>query len=219
MCAATLVRASSKSDESDIVITAAHCAQGASPQLEILAGAHSLADTKTGQQRVTVKKVMVHPRYGSETGANDIAIVKLAKPIKFSSQIQPACLPAPTDTLSDTTPAVAVGWGALARAPSLPGLLMQVPALSLNLSECAPRLGPRVPQNSMFCVKMPERVEDCAGDNGTPLLTQSATGFVLTGVASSGAACAGADKPGIYTRVSNYRQWINSQIAAMTSVK
>lgn len=46
--------------------------------------------------------------------ANDIAVVKLAQPIKFSQTIQPACLPAGrNDVIADGKYGLVAGWGAL----------------------------------------------------------------------------------------------------------
>lgn len=42
-----------------------------------------------------VETIITHHRYQSETYNNDIALMKLAKPIKFSRFILPACLPEP----------------------------------------------------------------------------------------------------------------------------
>lgn len=40
-----------------------------------------------------VEAIITHHRYQSGTYQNDIALIKLAKPIKFSRFILPACLP------------------------------------------------------------------------------------------------------------------------------
>lgn len=42
-----------------------------------------------------VEAIITHHRYQTETYNNDIALMKLAKPIKFSRFILPACLPEP----------------------------------------------------------------------------------------------------------------------------
>lgn len=42
-----------------------------------------------------VEAIITHHKYQSETYNNDIALMKLAKPIKFSRFIVPACLPEP----------------------------------------------------------------------------------------------------------------------------
>ena len=46
-----------------------------------------------------VEEYIMHPEY--EFLANDIALVKLRRPLKFNETVQPACLPA-TSLLVDT---------------------------------------------------------------------------------------------------------------------
>lgn len=40
-----------------------------------------------------VETIMAHNRYQPDTYHNDIALIKLAKPIKYSRFILPACIP------------------------------------------------------------------------------------------------------------------------------
>lgn len=40
-----------------------------------------------------VETIFTHPKYQPETYDNDIALMKLARPIKFTRFILPACLP------------------------------------------------------------------------------------------------------------------------------
>ena len=42
-----------------------------------------------------VEAIITHSRYKPDTYHNDIALIKLAKPIRFTRFILPACLPEP----------------------------------------------------------------------------------------------------------------------------
>lgn len=42
-----------------------------------------------------VERIIAHNKYRPDTYHNDIALIKLAKPIKFSRFILPACIPEP----------------------------------------------------------------------------------------------------------------------------
>ena len=47
------------------------------------------------------------------------------------------------------------------------------------------------------------------GDSGGPLYCQSESeNFYLAGIISHGEGCARSDSPGVYTRVSAYKDWI-----------
>ena len=60
----------------------------------------------------------------------------------------------------------------------------------------------------MLCVGE-EGKASCQGDSGGPLVCDGE----LCGVVSSGVGCAQAEYPGLYTRISNYIEWIESSTA------
>lgn len=51
------------------------------------------------------------------------------------------------------------------------------------------------------------------GDSGGPLMIKKDDKFELAGVTSWGLSCAGANSPGVYTRISKYVKWINNIVA------
>ena len=45
------------------------------------------------EQRFFGKKLIIHPNYDEKKIENDIAVIQLENPVKFSKYVQPACLP------------------------------------------------------------------------------------------------------------------------------
>lgn len=67
----------------------------------------------------------------------------------------------------------------------------------------------------MICARATNPSRDaCQGDSGGPLV---ANGYLI-GIVSWGEGCANAVYPGVYTRVSEYEDWISDNIEKIYSV-
>merc|ERR1712107_40542 len=95
------------------VMTAAHCADGAS-YFDMLAGAHNVrASSEPHRIEITSFEGQTHPEWDSNSLYADIALVHLPEKVAFSEFIRPSCLPPASDANEQyvgqlTTP---VGWG------------------------------------------------------------------------------------------------------------
>jgi hypothetical protein len=96
------------------VLTAAHCVDGmSSDQIAAVTGLHNLYDY-TPNDVFLLEKMLVHESYpggaGSSVIRNDIAILKLDRPIERSETVQTICLPQSDDAVVDNS-AIVAGWG------------------------------------------------------------------------------------------------------------
>lgn len=67
--------------------------------------------------------------------------------------------------------------------------------------------------DGMFCAgNLDEGVDACDGDSGGPLVCQHDGAHVLYGVISWGQHCGHANRPGVYTKVSYYNDWIQQKL-------
>ncbi|XP_052891079.1 uncharacterized protein LOC128299224 [Anopheles moucheti] len=197
------------------VMTAAHCI--GSQRIIV-----RLGELKEGEYEISdpvderVIQIVKHPDYKSRTVYNDIALLKLANPVSFSTSIRPACLY--TSPTVDRTKALAIGFGSTEAYGEGSKELLKVTLDVFTTPACAVffQRNRRVPQgllNTHLCAGYLAGGRDaCTGDSGGPLqisTNDEACVAQIIGVTSFGIGC-GSQSPGIYTRVSEYVSWIES---------
>ena len=108
---------------SDTVLTAAHC-QTAVSGFDVLVGEHDVTRAD-GEQRISPSAWIQHENYNSRTTNYDFAIVKLSRPVTFSANVNPICLPSSTRNY-DSVVATVSGWGTLRSGGAQPSILQKV---------------------------------------------------------------------------------------------
>lgn len=58
-----------------------------------LSGEHNRNVNEGSEQRFKAKRAFTHPKYNKQPLDSDIALIKLDRPVRFNSRIQPICLP------------------------------------------------------------------------------------------------------------------------------
>jgi len=153
--------------------------------------------------------------WNSNTMDNDIVILKLAKPLNLGGSIQAACLPSPGFVPSDGSQCMVSGWGALESGNrNLPTILqwVTVPIVNQNTCDNNYRYEYGITSN-MICAGYSYGGQDsCQGDSGGPFICKESGKPVITGIVSFGIGCARGDKPGVYTYVPRYLNWIKQQM-------
>ncbi|XP_071451963.1 serine protease snk-like [Hetaerina americana] len=170
-----------------------------------------------------ISRVIKHPNYRPPAKYNDIALLKLEKPIrKFTRLVRPACLyNKPTFNANSAT---ATGWGRIDFAEDPSDVLLKVSLRIIEANTCNDlylddRKSNKLPQGitrSMLCAgELRGGKDTCQGDSGGPLQIQSQNNKCIhhiIGVTSFGKLCAAPNAPGVYTRVSSYIPWIESVV-------
>ncbi|XP_041866097.1 hyaluronan-binding protein 2 [Melanotaenia boesemani] len=201
------------------VLTAGHCIE-AKKDMQVVMGSLSLDNVEPTAQTVEVEKAIVHENYRSTLSAvyNDIALLRLKGKDGFCANetqfVKTACLP--DAQLPDGMECTISGWGATEESDFGSNHLLDANVLLINQEKCSePMIYGNVLDNTMFCAGHLEGgVDSCQGDSGGPLTCKQNVTHVVYGVVSWGDQCGKKNKPGVYTRVTQFLSWIKSKTQA-----
>uniref|UniRef100_A0A4X2M6R0 trypsin n=1 Tax=Vombatus ursinus TaxID=29139 RepID=A0A4X2M6R0_VOMUR len=188
------------------VLSAAHCYR--------LLGENDIRVPEGNEQFIHAAKVILHPGFNRKTMDNDIMLIKLKTPAILSRQVAPIALP--HSCASTGTRCLISGWGNTLshggeshchlddiKKPRIQMLLL----IFTSYVASYPR---RVTKNMVCAGFLEGRKDTCQGDSGGPLVCNGE----LQGIVSWGSGCAVKNKPGVYTKVCNYVDWIKETIVA-----
>ncbi|NWR78248.1 PRS56 protease, partial [Centropus unirufus] len=200
------------------VLTAAHCFAGNRNELAwtVVVGDHELSKPDAGERAVPVRRILPHPKFNSKTFHGDLALLELAVPLAPSPTVSPICLPSGPAEPSPGTSCYIAGWGSLyeAEGPAA-DVVMEARVPLLSQETCRGALGRDLLTSTMFCAGyLSGGIDSCQGDSGGPLACQDPSShlFVLYGITSWGDGCGERGKPGVYTRVAAFTDWLKLQM-------
>ncbi|XP_021338916.1 serine protease 42-like [Mizuhopecten yessoensis] len=203
MCGGTLLN-------ENTVLTAAHCIIKRRANLfrvNVADYNRRASELERTELSVKVKKVYIHPDYNKITLINDVAILKLKKPVAFGTYIQPIELATSAMDVSSYTCYI-TGWGLRHIGESMTAntILQQAAVSVISNDECQKGLSDQV-TDDMICTDDPTK-DTCHGDSGGPLQCEIEAGrWVQVGITSWGNKDC-LNGPSVYSRVSYNRAWI-----------
>ncbi|XP_066266993.1 chymotrypsinogen A-like [Branchiostoma lanceolatum] len=196
------------------VVTAAHCDPSISSDYVIL-GEHDRGSGAEDIQRVRISQKLCHAQYDDSTIDYDICLLKLATPAMMSDKVHPVCLADSGDEESFPagTRCMVSGWGLLrSNHQNTPDLLQQAELPLVDTQTCENYWTGYI-TDRMICAGAEGASSSCMGDSGGPLVCQKDGAWNLVGVVSWGSSRCTTSYPGVYARVTNLRQWIDSTMA------
>ncbi|XP_071015671.1 coagulation factor VII isoform X3 [Oncorhynchus clarkii lewisi] len=199
------------------ILTASHCLENIKAQhLKVVAGEHDTEKDEGTEQTIDVAEIIMHNSYVSDTADSDIALLRLKTAITMTPFAVPVCLPtrsmAERELWAINLHTVS-GWGRRSENGPTSRVLRRLEVPRIRTQDCVEMSGVTLTAN-MFCAGYIEGKQDsCKGDSGGPLVTRYRDTTFLLGIVSWGKGCARPGNYGIYTRVSNYLDWIHNYTA------
>ncbi|XP_032314956.1 transmembrane protease serine 11F isoform X3 [Camelus ferus] len=193
------------------LLTAAHCfRKNKDPSQWIVTFGTTI--TPPAVQR-NLGKIIIHENYHRETNDNDIALAQLATQVEFSNTVQRVCLPDSSIKLPPKTSVFVTGFGSTVDDGPTQNRLRQARVETISTAVCNRKdVYDGLITSGMLCAGfMDGKVDACKGDSGGPLVYDNHDIWYLVGIVSWGQSCALPKKPGVYTRVTQYRDWIASK--------
>ncbi|KAK2914255.1 hypothetical protein Q8A67_002654 [Cirrhinus molitorella] len=166
---------------------------------------------------VAVEKVFLHPGFqNTSEWDNDLALIKLKTPVKYSESIMPIPLPEIGDNEEEKEGERGIvtgwGWGSLfTYAPILKFLSLPVRSCKGNYEAKVLASTPNV-GDKQFCTGPSSYQKNvCFGDAGGAIafLNTDTNTVYAAGILSFDKACS-VEKHAVYTKISPYLPWIHS---------
>ncbi|MFT7796055.1 tryptase-2-like [Arapaima gigas] len=195
------------------VLTAAHCFEKVCDlkRSSVRLGAYRLGKKSVHEATYRMKDVVMHPRYTKITKGHDIALVKLNRKAKLSRFVRPVRLAKACTRFGRNAKCVTTGWGRTSENVSLknPRTLQEV-RLPIVPNKACKKGYPEL-SSKMLCAGTAGK-DTCQGDSGGPLVCQRRKQWIQAGIVSYGVGCGRPNYPGVFTRVSSYRKFIDSVV-------
>ncbi|XP_037092372.1 transmembrane protease serine 9-like isoform X4 [Pollicipes pollicipes] len=196
------------------ILTAAHCVAHMTSydvrRLVVRLGDHDISTPdERSHEEYQVARIIRHKGFSDQTLHTDIALLTLTEPVKYRDHIRPVCMAEGSNNYTGNLVTVA-GWGTLSEAGRQPDKLQKVDLKVWKNAECAASYGSSAPGgiiSSMLCASRDGK-DSCSGDSGGPLMIVEGGLVYQVGVVSWGIGCAKPEYPGVYTRVTSLRDWI-----------
>ncbi|XP_063708801.1 trypsin-3-like [Culicoides brevitarsis] len=193
------------------ILSAAHCFEGKTNQnFALRAGSNHT--NRAGQFRM-INFVKVHPNYDPKSNDFDVAVLKVRYPLRLNNFVSTIALPPFGEEVNQNMTGIISGWGLTSYNGLVASTLQTVKVPIVKWGVCK-TVYPDL-TNNMFCAGniRDGGVDSCQGDSGGPFVQNVLNGKVLTGIVSWGYQCATRGYPGVYSKVSVFRTWIDSVIA------
>ncbi|XP_030110566.1 hepatocyte growth factor activator isoform X3 [Mus musculus] len=204
------------------VVSAAHCFANSPPRdsITVVLGQHFFNRTTDVTQTFGIEKYVPYTLYSVFNPNNhDLVLIRLKKKGERcavrSQFVQPICLPEAGSSFPTGHKCQIAGWGHMdENVSSYSNSLLEalVPLVADHKCSSPEVYGADISPNMLCAGYFDCKSDACQGDSGGPLVCEKNGVAYLYGIISWGDGCGRLNKPGVYTRVANYVDWINDRI-------
>jgi len=194
-----------------VVLTAAHCAQGAPSAYRV--ATNSVDWTNASRRQVSgVSRVIVDPAYNPILHDADVALLALSQPTTA-----PELAFITGGTVEPGTGAEIAGWGkTIAGSPTVPNVLQYAATVIQSATTCS--VSPVYHSAQQLCaLDYPfDNSGTCNGDSGGPLLVSSGGQWVEVGITSYGSLDCQTSVPQYFTAIEPVSSWLERELRALS---
>ncbi|XP_015186796.1 PREDICTED: venom protease-like isoform X2 [Polistes dominula] len=152
-----------------------------------------------------ISYIIKHPNYCADNFENNIALIRLERPIHFEVTAQPVCLLPKEIYIRTGSNTVLIGWGRLSDQKDMLNIQQELKMVLLPKQNCLDFI------NEGYSVELcaSGETEPCSAYNGSPLLYKYSDTYFLVGILSYGSNCDDkSNLPVVFVDVKKYTRWL-----------
>ncbi|KAG8433547.1 hypothetical protein GDO86_017736 [Hymenochirus boettgeri] len=206
------------------IVSAAHCVYNREKTLlRVYLGSFKLDQPDQEEKQFGVNNIIIHPDYDRNLLFNDISLLELDREVDLTEYIIPVCIPSVTVKFPTGLECWVTGWGTIRPSVRLPypRILQQVAVPLIDSTSCTrfyntPSSRAVITKDGHICAGYINGGKDsCQGDSGGPLVCSTENRWFLAGVVSYGESCGKPYRPGVYTLLTSYTDFIVSKVPSV----
>eukprot|EP00112_Aurelia_sp_Birch-Aquarium-sp1_P021898 Seg6.5 transcript_id=Seg6.5/GoldUCD/mRNA.D3Y31 product=Ovochymase-1 protein_id=Seg6.5/GoldUCD/D3Y31 len=210
------------------VLTAAHCISFLGivekpNTIKVVVGDLHRELNDSTERTHDVQLHLVHPSYNESYANNDIALMRLTKPVILNNYVNTVCMPNKAEPIKVGSTCFITGWGSFQRQRlgDFHVMLQQVKLPVLDSRICQAKLDKAKAKlritDQMVCAGKEGSIKSgCHGDSGGPFVCPNKDGrFVLHGVVSWGSPrCDTTQAYSVFARTTEFVDWVVASLQA-----